>query len=672
MGLFQNLLETYEKCSAAVGIVQVDADGNANEKKTLLPVLHTTFESHIAITLDEHGNFIDVTRDNKATTIIIPCTVDSEGRSGKACFPHPLCDKLEYLGTLDARNLERYLEQVLSWKEVASGDSKIMLNSIYTYISRRTLCDDLFGNNIFEKTECECDTIGNLNFKKKKNSSGNDEIIVKNLGVRFVIQGTRNFKVWEEKALRQSWIDYIKQSETKATVNLFDYLSGEKVEIVGRKHPKKINRATSNAKLISCNEKVQDADVAVVFKGRFTTQDDAVVLDLFQSARMHQMLRWLIANYGYAVDSQVIITWAVDSNTEVKVKSQDDSFEVFCEMEKTITQDEILTDAAGQVYGEYAVRIRNLLQGFGNADKAKQHARKICIAAFDAATSGRMGLVFYQELVENEYLQSIVEWHHDTSYYLTAWRYENQGRGKDKAIPVHYIGAPSYDDILYTVYGKGHGDKGYDVLKKKVRKQLLECMFGDFPFPRSMVEMAAVRASHPMSFSDSDGRFIENDWRRSINITCALVRKYHKQQFKEELSMTLDEMQKDRSYLYGRWLAVADKVEEAALRSQGRQKERVTNAVRYTSSYSVKPFTTKLLISEQLNPYRNQINSLYKNFFLPIITEIDEKLEVFTDNNERLSALYLLGYSAQYKALSKSSKNDNMEVNDNGDTEEQD
>ena len=136
--------------------------------------------------------------------------------------------------------------------------------------------------------------------------------------------------------------------------------------------------------------------------------------------------------------------------------------------------------------------------------------------------------------------------------------------------------------------------------------------------------------------------------------------------------MTLDEMQKDRSYLYGRWLAVADKVEEAALRSQGKQKERATNAVRYTSSFSVKPFTSKLLISEQLNPYRNQINSLYKNFFLPIITEIDEKLEVFTDNNERLSPLYLLGYSAQYKALSKSQKIDNMEENDNDNTEEKD
>lgn len=35
MGLFQNLLETYEKCSAAVGIVQTDLTslGNANRRK---------------------------------------------------------------------------------------------------------------------------------------------------------------------------------------------------------------------------------------------------------------------------------------------------------------------------------------------------------------------------------------------------------------------------------------------------------------------------------------------------------------------------------------------------------------------------------------------------------------------------------------------------------------
>ena len=668
MGLFQNLIDTYEKCSAAVGIVQTDADGNANEKKTLLPVFHMTFKSAICITIDSQGRFVSASRDANDTTIIIPCTEESAGRSNDKVNPkpHPLCDQLDYIAGLKDTDCKEYLAQLSTWKGSISE-----LCAIYIYVSNNTILSDLLVSEIFKPNRRDDkDGIykgGDFNDYKEGEERTRDKEKIRKIGVRFIVQNKDNaVKVWDSIELRNAWFKHINCVKETGT-SCFDYLSGEMVRIIASQHPKNINSLTGNAKLLSCND-----TSGFTFKGRFPTQNDAIITDYAKSQQMHQMLRWLISNYGYAVDSQVIVTWAVESKTEVKAKSQDNSFDLFSKMETIQTQADILAEAAAQVYSNYAEKIRNLLQGLGNANKAKQHARKICVAAFDAATTGRMGLVFYQELAENEYLQDIVDWHHDTSYFLTAWKYEKQEKGKDKAIPVHYIGAPSYDDILFAVYGKGHGDQGYDVLKKKVRKQLLECMFGNFPFPKSMVDMAAIRASHPMSFSDSDGRFVENDWRRSINITCALVRKYYKQQLKGELSMTLDEMQKDRSYLYGRWLAIADKVEEAALRSQGKQKERATNAVRFTSSFSVKPFTTKLLISEQLNPYRNQINSLYKNFFLPIITEIDEKLEVFTDNNERLSPLYLLGYSSQYKALSKSGKYDNSEVNDNGDTAEQD
>jgi len=36
MGLFQNLIETYDKCAEAVGIVPVDKDGNAKDKKNTI------------------------------------------------------------------------------------------------------------------------------------------------------------------------------------------------------------------------------------------------------------------------------------------------------------------------------------------------------------------------------------------------------------------------------------------------------------------------------------------------------------------------------------------------------------------------------------------------------------------------------------------------------------
>ena len=97
MGVFQNLIETYDKCENAVGIPVTDADGNVNDRKTLMPIFHTTFKSEICVYLDRDGGFVRASRDSKETTIIIPCTEGSAGRANdiKNPLPHPLCDQLD-------------------------------------------------------------------------------------------------------------------------------------------------------------------------------------------------------------------------------------------------------------------------------------------------------------------------------------------------------------------------------------------------------------------------------------------------------------------------------------------------------------------------------------------------------------------------------------------------
>lgn len=649
MGLFQNLLETYEKCADAIGIVQTDADGNANEKKTLLPICHMTFKSEICVTIDKGGNFVSASRDSKETTIIIPCTESSSGRaSGIAA--HPLCDQLDYVGGINDSKSEAYLSGLSSWK-----DNTIELNAIYNYVSGKTMINDLMNSSIFKDGEYQT--------QKKNTERQLDNEKIRKIGIRFIVQADGNVtRVWESVDLRNAWINHILDS-VACNGSVFDYLSGEAVSQIAAQHPKNINSFTGNAKLLSCND-----TSGFTFRGRFSEQDDAVIIDYIQSQKMHQMLRWLIANYGYAVDSQVIVTWGVDSNTEVKAKAQDNTFELFEDMETFKTDADILSEASSKIYAEYASKLKNLLQGYGNANNMKHHARKICIAAFDAATTGRMGLVFYQELLENEYLQRIVDWHIDTSYFLTAWKKEKDGKDKGKNIPIHYIGAPSYDDILFAVYGKSHGDKAYYILKKKTRKQLLECMFGNFAFPKCMIEMAANRASRPMTFTDSNGKFSENDWKRSISVTCALTRKFYKEQ-KEEIQLELDTSRTDRDYLYGRLLSVADKLERTALYKADKQDTRATNATRLMSAFQIKPYSTWGQLYNQLIPYKNQLNGA--GYYQSLIDRI---MVLFPkgayEDNSPLSPLYLLGYSAQNRALSQNNKNENLEGTDNGKIEE--
>lgn len=643
MGLFQNLLETYEKCSDAIGITPIDADGNVNEKKTLLPVFHTTFKSEICVTIDKSGKFIRATRDNKEMTIIIPCTEKSVGRSS-GIAAHPLCDQLDYVGGINKDKLDDYLSELGAWK----GDIE-ELNAIYTYISGRTIIQDLLNSGIFKEKE----------FSPQKDKLDYEEI--RKIGVRFsVVMDGDTINVWESKSLRDAWINHVKNTMV-CEDRLFDYISGREVAQIAKQHPKNLNSLTANAKLLSCND-----FSGFTFRGRFAEQDDAVIVDYIQSQKMHQMLRWLIANYGYAVDSQVVVAWGVDRDTEVKVKAQDGTIDLFKSLEKIKTDTEILVEISSLVYAEYAKNLKKLLQGYGSADIIKQNYRKICIAVFDAATTGRMGLVFYQELPEDDYLEQIYNWHLDTSYYMTAWKKEKDDNGRERNIPISYIGAPSYDDIIFAVYGKSHGDKSYDILKKKTRKQLLECMFGGFAFPKNMVEMAANRASHPMSFTESNGKFNESEWRRSINITCALARRFFKQQKGEDIELELNENRRDRDYLYGRLLSVADRLERTALYKSDKQDTRTTNAIRLMSAFQVKPYATWLQIYTQLIPYINQLNGAkyYQNL-------IDSIMVLFKDgeyeDNSPLSPLYLLGFSAQNRAFLKTNKDENMEgvVNEN-------
>ncbi|MGI5900455.1 MAG: type I-C CRISPR-associated protein Cas8c/Csd1 [Christensenellales bacterium] len=650
MGLFQNLLETYEKCSAMVGVLQVDSDGSANEKKTLLPICHMTFKSEIRIVIDEWGKFIRASRDSKETTIIIPCTEKSSGRaSGIAA--HPLCDHLDYVGGFNTEKTKAYLSQLDSWK-----DGITELNAIYKYVSGQTLIGDLSESGAFKGGE----------YKAQSAEDGGrllDNEKIRKIGVRFSVEiGGSVVNVWESTALRDAWISHM-NAGAACDDFLFDYLSGETARNVAAQHPKNINSFTGNAKLLSCN----DAS-GFTFRGRFATQDDAIIIDYTQSQKMHQMLRWLIANYGYAVDSQVIITWAIDSQPQVKAKAQHNSFVLFEGMQSTQIPQDLLGDVRTQLYVDYAKKMRYLLQGYASANSIKQHSRRICIAAFDAATTGRMGLVFYQEFPENDYLENIVSWHEDTSYFLTTWKKGKDEKGKDESITVHYIGAPSYDDIVFAVYGKVGDGKAASTLKKKTRKQLLECMFGNFSLPGSMVETAVNRASRPMSFTDSKGGFSEFEWTRAVNISCGLARKFYRQKG-EEIALALNMERKDRDYLFGRLLAVADALERTALYRAGKQGTRATNAVRLMGAFQVKPYSTWGVLFGQLIPYKNQLNGA--GYYQALIDEIQDLFrEGEFEDNAPLSPLYLLGYSAQSRALFSKSKNKNAEGADDGSTNE--
>lgn len=125
--------------------------------------------------------------------------------------------------------------------------------------------------------------------------------------------------------------------------------------------------------------------------------------------------------------------------------------------------------------------------------------------------------------------------------------------------------------------------------------------------------------------------------------------------------MELERKRSDRDYLYGRMLAIADKIESHARYLQDKKSDiekRPTNAVRYMSAFATKPFRTWEVIYRQLNPYIQRLNGAewYQR-------ELDEIMSLFEEgqyeNDKPLNGKYLMGYSLQRRALN--SKNINGE-----------
>lgn len=114
--------------------------------------------------------------------------------------------------------------------------------------------------------------------------------------------------------------------------------------------------------------------------------------------------------------------------------------------------------------------------------------------------------------------------------------------------------------------------------------------------------------------------------------------------------MTLDLKSKDRNYLFGRLLAVADVAERTALRLIG--EDRDTNAMRYMTAFSNQPEKTWKIIREQLHPYLMKLEGRSERFS-KLIDEITNEIGLKNFNNERLDGLYLVGLSNQRQDLNQ-------------------
>ena len=122
--------------------------------------------------------------------------------------------------------------------------------------------------------------------------------------------------------------------------------------------------------------------------------------------------------------------------------------------------------------------------------------------------------------------------------------------------------------------------------------------------------------------------------------------------------MALEEEKKDRSYQFGRLLAVMEKIEKDTYDlNDGRE----TNAIRLQQKFIQWPFYTAERIIEKLKAaYLPRLGNGARIYYDTLIGNIMEQLSEYSDElNRPLSETYLLGYYLQKNALYSKRSNDN-------------
>lgn len=629
MSWIKNLCDTYDACEGIVGIY------NEEDKTVLLPLGHVRAEIQVFIHLDGAGSLKRMERVEKqglqmksGQSICIPCTEDSGSRSssGASKFPHPLFDQVKYLcGQIYLDNLKQWLAYLENHGEYTMAYH--VIRAVYSYISQGTLVDDLKSYQI-------TDSKGNIK----------DEWMV---GFCVALADTEEDRLWRIPELWRAWNDFYLEYHVNKGEKDVCYATGREDMPYTSKHPKKINLASANAKLITGNDQNN-----FTFRGRFEEASQAVTISYEASQKAHQMLRWLISKPNcYRCDTQAITAWAIDGAPMVSC-CYDDSFGVYNMAVQSDSEKSIFAEAV--VYADYAQALKNLLLGYDSSEKLRKHLRRVAVMAVDSSTKGRMAITYYRELREDEYEERLELWHDTCKSYQ---RYDKEKEGVNKS--GYFIGAPSVNRIILAVLGTRRSwknESSYDKVAKNLREQLLHCIFDGAKIPKPIVDAVFHRALNPLALENTVSNNSNNrwrDWEYVLGTACALIKRYYYDYEKEDYEVELEEGRSDRDYLYGRLLAVADKIETSARYKQGKTKDdaRATNALRYMTAYSMHPFRTwNMLFTQQLNPYIMELGGA--DIYLKEVTSICNLFEPGAyESDAPLDGRFLLGFFAQRQKI---------------------
>lgn len=629
------LYQTYQSNAANAGKEEEDI--------SLSVIAHMNAKAQLEITIDENGNFKGVREIPKGRgKILIPVTEDSSDRSNGSA-PHALCDTLsyiagDYIDYVNPNSYEDEEERERNFKLLEKKHTEYMTalkkwaeNKTFFHIKVRAVLNYLVKN----ETVKDIISAGLIITEHDKFTNGKISGVIYEKALtafRVIVAGDDSdisSAVWKDEFLREKYTSYY--LSLQGGCKDICYISG-KEQGIAKKHPKGILAASYHAKLLSSNDKD-----GFTFRGRFVNAREAYAVGYESTQKMHNALIYLAAKQGITVGTQ-------DKRTYICWNPNGKKVEGFAVDFGFIEEGEVLPDTQS----EYKKYLYHTLAGLKNS---LDHMDDIVVIGLDAATKGRLSITYYNELKAVDFINRIEYWYESCKWYFTAFTPEGK--------PQQKIKSPSLKDIVKYAYGTQQ-ERFVDVNDKLLKEQiqrLIYCMLDGHMIPRDMVHSLTVKASNPMAYS-------RGNHERLLSVACAMIAKRYCDEniLKGGAGiMELDLKNKDRSYLFGRLLAVFEKVERSAM---DRDENREPNAIRLQAAYVNHPFTVWRNLDTILIPYFNKLAKGSRIYYKDLIGEITSEFkdEDVLNLNRKLDETYLLGYYLQRKELNKSRKEKEEEM----------
>lgn len=590
MSILQQAIKTYDANLARVGECSEDGTGKA----PLAPIAHKVTKADIEITITYDGTFVSaqpVAAGDEKT--IIPVTEKSAARQGNSAKdePHPLCDKLSYM----TGDKTPYIKQLEEW-----------CNSEYSHPKAKAVLSYVKSNDIIADLNHE-----GIKFKESSfirwRFAGNT--------------GTDVAECWKDKELFSAFTKYYLSS--RPGKNGLCLVTGENVPIEDQ-HEKAILPLYGSAKLISSSDKN-----GFTYRGRFDEECQAAEIGYVASQKAHNALRWLISNQSTCgvYGGRPFLCWNPDG---IKTGPP---MQVFYSSEKAVNKP---SDYKKQLAATL-IRRKADLQLKGN--------EQAVIVSFDAATTGRLAITYYNEMSVESFLERLCNWDAHCCW---------------SAGPLG-IRPPSIYQLANCAYGTERTEKGItklvtdDSVLKIAVQELLACRLNAGRFPEHIRAALVQRAGNPQCYEP-------NTWRNVLHAACSAINMTTYQRKGEEaMAWSLD--RPDRSFQFGRLLAVMERAEEDyyyTASEQGRQ----SNAIKMLSVFRQHPWTIYEQVNRQLNiayiprikPWQKERYQRLKGEIVAIISQFPE-----SEINKPLEDSYLLGYDLQRNAFFNYTKNENNE-----------